>query len=487
MKRLFSMMIAFVMLAACAFAELPRPDDTGIDMVIGEHMGEYYAEVQLFYESGNGMELTGVTRNVYVPQDGNLVEAALTELFAVGEDKEYLSTMPGDAYVKSVKLNCGIATVDLAANMGGIRDEGELVSMLMAVSNTLTGIEGVEHVNVLINSRQESICGLPLGTLTHEETSIATVWSGLQAESDFFTGSSATGISLERDAVLYFPSANGQWLLPEAREISFADDAYADTLLAELMKGPTGGEAYSSFISNGANILNEESKIVVNDSGERILVLSLSGIVRDYLLLQDISDWQFAGAITLTMTSFIPEIDGIQLLINGESYSKMNIKGNFREIKDGILRHSDFDMYTGSTCLLYFSDNEGYMSAVQRTMSSERAFSPYALLIQLISGPSAADTDVYRTMPAGITANDLLGVAVVDDIAIVNMSANFYRLCQALNEEEERTVVYSIVNTLSQIPGINAVSIKIEGESIETLAGNIYLLSELMPNPGIIR
>ena len=84
MKRLFSMMIAFVMLAACAFAELPRPDDTGIDMVIGEHMGEYYAEVQLFYESGNGMELTGVTRNVYVPQDGNLVEAALTELFAVG-------------------------------------------------------------------------------------------------------------------------------------------------------------------------------------------------------------------------------------------------------------------------------------------------------------------------------------------------------------------------------------------------------------------
>ena len=89
-------------------------------------------------------------------------------------------------------------------------------------------------------------------------------------------------------------------------------------------------------------------------------------------------------------------------------------------------------------------------------------------------------------MPAGITANDIRGISVSDGTATLNMTADFYRLCQLMNEEEERLLVYSIVNTLCELPDIYSVKLLVEGEQIETLAGSIYLSGELLPNPGII-
>ena len=51
---------------------------------------------------------------------------------------------------------------------------------------------------------------------------------------------------------------------------------------------------------------------------------------------------------------------------------------------------------------------------------------------------------------------------------------------------DERNLVYAIVNTLCQLESVSGVRFYIEGLSAETLAGNIYLRSVLLPNPGII-
>jgi len=55
-----------------------------------------------------------------------------------------------------------------------------------------------------------------------------------------------------------------------------------------------------------------------------------------------------------------------------------------------------------------------------------------------------------------------------------------------MTENEERLLVYSIVNTLCTLPDVSAVRLTIEGEQIYTLAGSICLTGELLPNPGII-
>lgn len=466
-----------------ARAEFPEPEKQSQQMILGEINGGYFSDVELFYESGNGLELSNVTKAVYVPVGGNVIEAALAELFKPTEAQDFVSPMPGDASIISVEYGCGIVTVDLAINIAGLQSEAELVSMYKSITNTLTELENVDYVNILVNSRQENICSLPIGLITHDENSAAATWAQHQADS---TGFLDSGIPLERNVALYFPSSNGQWLLPEVRTISFRDNNYAEQLMLELMDGADSSNVYASFLSGGSSILTNIPTISVNSTGQRVLDISLSNTIRDYMVLQGINEWQLAGAITLTMCGFIPELDAVRLTIGETVIERLNIRGQYYDFTDGLIYRNDFSMYSGSICTLHFATDNGKLKAVKRAISSERSSSAYALLTQLVSGPSAADSGASSVMPAGMTASDILGVLIQDNTATVNLTDNFYRLSQMMNKTEERQFVYSVVNTLCSLPDVTAVKFLVEGEQIETLSGNIYLINELLPNPGMI-
>jgi len=483
MRRIIAFIITLLIAASAASAELPAPEKQSQQMILGEQTGGYYTDLELFYESGNGLELSTVTRAVYVPEGETVIEAALKELFKPTDDQGFLSPMPGDASIRNISYGCGLVTVDLAINIAGLQSEAELVSMFKAVTNTLAGIDGVEYVNILVNTRQESICSLPAGVLLYNDNSTAATWAQYQADSAGFFDSN---MPIERNAALYFPSSNGQWLLTEVRSIAFKSDNYAEELLLALINGATGGSAYVDFLSGGSSILAEAPALSVDSTGQRVLDISLSNTVRDYMILQGINEWQLAGAVTLTMCSFIPELDAVRLSIGGSVIDRLNIRGQYHDFDGGLMHRNDFSMYPASICTLYFAGDSGKLAPVKRAISSERCSSAYTLLTQLVSGPSSADGVAASVMPAGMTASDILGVTVQSGTAIVNFTDNFYRLCQMMNETEERLLIYSIVNTLCDLPGISSVKILIEGDRIETLSGTIYLIDELLPNPGFI-
>ena len=50
----------------------------------------------------------------------------------------------------------------------------------------------------------------------------------------------------------------------------------------------------------------------------------------------------------------------------------------------------------------------------------------------------------------------------------------------------ERNLVYSIVNTLTELSNVNRVRFFFEGRSAGELANSIYLNTTLLPNPGLI-
>lgn len=485
MFRKFALAAALLFSVSCALAELPEPEDTGVNMILGEKTGDYYAEVELFYESDGGVELSSITRTVHVPTGGSLIETALEELFNSAGAQEHASPMPGDAALSSVEISGGLVTVEIMVDMAGLQDDSELVTIFNAITSTLTGLEGVDGVNILVNSAPEGVCGVPAGVLEHSDPSTAAAWSRYQAEAAGFLNGGQ--MALTRSVALYFPSSNGQWLLPEVREVSFQNEDYAYQLMVELTAGTQAGGAYASFLSGGASGATSAPAISVTSAGERVLDVYLSGGVRDYMLLQGLTEWQIAGSITVTMCSFIPGLDAVRINIDGEPITRLNIRDRYKEFADGIMRRSDFSMYIGSAGTLYFSDGEGGLTAVERAMSSRRAQSAYSLVTQLISGPSSADGGAQQTMPVGAGVNDLLGVSVAEGVAVVNFSANFYRLCQMMDADDERLMVYSLVNTLCELPGIYAVRIAIEGEYVDTLSDSIYLRGELLPNPGIVR
>lgn len=485
MFRTLALISALLFSLSGALAELPEPENNGVNMIIGDKSGDYYAEVELYYESDSGVELSSITRTVYVPAGGSLAETALAELFSSAGDQEHASPMPGDATLCSIELAGSLATVEVIVDMAGLQDDSELVAMFNAITNTLTGIDGVEAVNILVNSAPESVCGIPAGVLEHNDSSTAVAWSRYQAEAAGFLNNGQ--MALTRRVALYFPSTNGQWLLPEVREVSFQNEEYASQLMLELISGTNAGNAYANFLSGGASIMTADPEISISSAGERVLEVYLSSTIRDYMLLQGLSEWQLAGAITVTMCSFISGLDAVRVNIDGTPITRLNIRGQNKDFETGLMRRSDFSMYIGSVGSLYFGDGNGGLIEVGRAMSSKRAQSAYSLVTQLISGPSSADQGAQQTMPVGVSAGDLLGVSVTDDVAVVNFSANFYRLCQNMDADGERLLVYSIVNTLCGRPGISAVRIVVEGEQVEALSDSIYLKGELLPNPGIVK
>lgn len=485
-RRIAAFLLAFLLTALPALAELPEPADEPADMILGETRSVRRTEAVVYYKALDGTELTAVRRTLEVPEGETVVQAALEELLSPRGTSNVVSVAPGDAEILGIETSRGFVTVNLSVDIASIQSDQELLTMVAAISNTLMSLSGVVGVNVLIGSRQENAFGLPMGVTTLSEGDVTVLAAQYQAEEERFLGTEDSAAELTRTAALYFPSVNGQWVLPELRRVSFQGEDYAAQLLDELIAGSTGGSAYASFLSGGVSVLAAEPQLYVTSAGERVLDVYLTGALRDFLILQGISEWQMAAAIVLTMTTFIPELDAVSIYIDGTALTQLNVRGNPRSFSDGLLRRDDFSSYIGGVAPIYFSDGQGGLIEVERAMSARRAQSAYSLILQLISGPSSSEAGAHAVMPLGATADDLLGVSIADGVATANFSANFYRLCQTLDAAGERSLVYAIVNTLCEMPDVNAVSILIEGERVETLANDIYLKSDLMPNPGMV-
>ena len=100
---------------------------------------------------------------------------------------------------------------------------------------------------------------------------------------------------------------------------------------------------------------------------------------------------------------------------------------------------------------------------------------------ELIKGPARGSV-LCPTLPRGTS---LKSVKIVDNVAYVDFSKEITENHWGGSRAEELTV-YSIVNTLTDVPGIKEVQILIEGLVSCTIAGHIILDEPLSPNFDII-
>lgn len=477
-KRIFALFCAAMLIAVAALGELPEPDETNADMIIGESAERQACELTLYYSSADGALLTPVRRTIMISPTESIAERAVSELLQTPNSADLLNVAPLDTQIRSVE-ECGeFVMVDLEIDAASIQVDGELLLLTSAICNTLTELEGIEKVGVLINSRAESISGLPMGALGVSHDSVTVNLAQYQADGERLKNDADGTQTLTRAAAIYLPSANGQWLMPSVNDITVAGKDYKAALMERLATGLFQNDAVGGYS------LSDE---YVDAKGRHLIDISISASFRDQLILRGYSQWQTAASMTLTLCSFVPELDGIRIDVDGDIMTEMNVKGNARQLDDGVITRRMFAGYVGSVARLYFPDESGMLTGVLRAMPQRRARSAYSVMLQLLAGPSETETGLSAAMPEGITADDLLGVKLSGGVLYVNMSYNFYRLCQNIDEAQERLLVYSIVNTMCAMRGVDAVSILIEGERVETLTDSIYLKTELMPNPGLIR
>jgi len=168
------------------------------------------------------------------------------------------------------------------------------------------------------------------------------------------------------------------------------------------------------------------------------------------------------------LVNTLTEINGItavQITINGEKQKYFN---HYIEI-DKPLTHLSTALPTGKTVNLYFATPDfNHLAVEEREVVSTQ--NPITLskeiLRELFYGPMSG---LSPTFPKDTTLNDFYiksgGIGVVD----IGSSILKY----PLGSGGEQIRVMSLVNTLTDLPDINAVKILIDGKSVNTLYGSV--------------
>ncbi len=123
---------------------------------------------------------------------------------------------------------------------------------------------------------------------------------------------------------------------------------------------------------------------------------------------------------------------------------------------------------------LYFSDSQAMYLVLEKRKISQIPSLARQAVIELIKGPESSD--FYPTIPKGTQVNE---VYIADDIAYIDLSEEIFKNHSGGSSGELMTV-YSIVNTLTEIPPIKGVQILVEGNEMKSLVGHIDISMPLL-------
>ena len=104
------------------------------------------------------------------------------------------------------------------------------------------------------------------------------------------------------------------------------------------------------------------------------------------------------------------------------------------------------------------------------------------MISALIAGPSYYDSasDLHSAFPVGFSQQDILGIDVRNDTCLLNLSGITAEKGKEFSEREERNMIYSLVNVLTDLPWCKRVEIYLDGEQPDLFLHSIYLPGSFM-------
>lgn len=464
---------------------LPEPPEIEQRQILGDSSASDSLEVTLYCATDNSPELSSVTRVIHVKDGDSQLRAVLLELLNATPGGGALLVGSAEAQLTDVEFGCGVATVRLALDASVNRSDQDYLLLYSSIANTLLGMDGVEAVNLLAGDRSISVCAIPTGTFVRAEENAAAAYAQTQVESERFLAGG--GASLSRSALLYFPSSDGQYLLPEAREVSFSSSDYALALIDALKSGPQARTCCFAAMPGNQELLSAAPELSVSGAGERVLDVGFTSMLPSYLAMAGVEPWQLYGSLALTLLSFIPDLSALRISIDGVYVTECAMPDGRRvQFEDGLMRREDYAFLIGSCARLYFAREGGTLAAVECAVAQSASASAGSILRAMIAVDDPGIEGLTSVFPEGILPEDILGVRVENRTAIVNLSGKFYARCQSLSAAEERALIYGMINALAELSSVGAVSFLVEGRQVDSLAQDIYLKSALMPDPGLV-
>lgn len=131
---------------------------------------------------------------------------------------------------------------------------------------------------------------------------------------------------------------------------------------------------------------------------------------------------------------------------------------------------------------LYFGDKQAmYLVPEEREVVKGNQSLEEVVLSELIKGPR--NPELVKTIPEG---TKLLSVQVVEGVAYVNFSKEFQTRHWGGSAGETFTL-YSVINSLAKLEGIQKVQFLLEGEKLGTLAGHIETAEPMAPQWNLVQ
>ena len=495
--RLACLFLACLLLCGCAANESAAAPQITLPPVRGTRAAPendarqtYEQTVMLYLPSLDGTQLLAVPQTATLSASRHSART-LCEMLLSHPGNEITAPVGGSvslalAETDAVEVSGQVATVSLAASALRLTHE-QLFTVGQALANTLCQFGDLQYVNVLVSGAQPGMniaATLPAGSFQrNSREDLGTLWGRASAP----LGNSRRSFAV----TLYYPAPSGKGVLSEARTLSFAFQDLSSMALT-LLDALSAGADYLPSVPKCPEFrsLLREPPTIEDTGGVRRLVLRFTDKLNSALIDAGITRSVMMASMVFTLTTFLPGIEGIEVRIGDERINSLTPSGTYSgageliAFQDGLMRRRDFSGFLLAECVLYFADANGRLQRVYRPVPFYEAGSARALVEQLMLGPQSFDsqTGLAAVLPADLRPADLLGVALEDSVLLLNFSPRLTSLAEDFGLDEEKRMIYAMVNTLCELSGVKRVAFYVQGAQPETLAGTVYLPGDFLPN-----
>lgn len=431
---------------------------TQLDLVRGNEKN-----VSLYFLSEDKERIVAETRTIYFSPETDPAVKVVEELLKGPKDSS-LNDLINGCRVDRVETLYNVVNVYIEEYSGNTDDRR--FTLALAIANTMYDFLDKTYINVYINGKTISFEGKPVGLLTKNQGIIVDEIAKQQQKN--ITGTIPT--------VLYFLDDSERFLVPEVRNITYKNNEYASKIAEELIKGPEEMYYYKPSIDDTISVISGSYIKYDEVKNDNILIMNLTKSPVVYTESYMDGEMMAIASLVYSIMGIMPDIDGISFLVNGESYD------------DTVYVADDFKDYLGADIRLYFPNDDGNMLyGIDRKVKQYEADSPMTILTSLISGPGEKDgDDVWPAFPIGVNNLDIKDVYISDNMAVVDFAPSILEKLSSVSAEDEKIMIFSIVNSLTYLQGINSVLFLVDGERVEYLGGGINIVDPIMNNPGII-
>ena len=430
-----------------------------------------------FMQKGTG-KLVAELRSITVAMDESPAKSIVRQLLSGPKDDTLEAVAPDAVSVDKVEISLDVANVYLLSSAE--LSTSERFILKLALANTLTDYFSVKYVNVFYNGIADGFGDYPhplqskiTGVWTEEYDDI--LGNHIASVKDGEEETKSLGIVL--DTPFYFLDAGGEYLLPEVREVTYSDTDYLTTLIKELAKGPRNSFVYQASVAKNLALSDIQPVWEYSDEGD-ILWLDFA---TDPAVQTD--SFKSYLALVYTLTSFFPNLKTVYFSVLGEA---VNMSGDGFDFSDGVTREEAMGHLAGGIDLYFRQQGESLLVKVNRMVNEDQVWSASGRLYELMKGPKASESETASgVFPTGITQDDILSTSISQTTLVVDLSENFKQQCQELSANQEMLLIFSMVNTLTSMNGVNSVQFLVESKKTETLAGHLYFGDIFISNPGI--